>query len=182
MKTKIIFYIIILFSLNVYATLGSFDPSVLLTNPIIRDRLEPSSLYYFVIVPIFILLLVALYFLCHKYSLTPNAKKHLILPALSGIVLFAVLPDIYSKFYRIYVELEVEASELPRYNFPFVASGKILYGLLLILIWLSFQPIVLQVILRRRDKSLLYSPFILFFVGYAIWFIVTVFSPLIAIR
>jgi len=182
MKTKLIFLIVTVFSLNTYAKLGGGDPSDLLTNPIIRDRFEPSPLYFFVIVPIFGLSLVALYFLCHKYSVTQKGLKHLIQPLLSGIVLFAFIPSVYSKFYQIYVELEIESSELSRYDFPFVASGKILYGILLILIWFSVQPIILQLIFKRKDKPLLYFPFILFFFGYGIWFIYSLFSPLMVIR
>ena len=94
MKTKLIFLIVTVFSLNTYAKLGGGDPSDLLANPIIRDRFEPSPLYFFVIVPIFGLSLVALYFLCHKYSVTQKGIKHLIQPLLSGIVLFFLLQEL----------------------------------------------------------------------------------------
>jgi len=95
--------------------------------------------------------------------------------------LFALFPSIYKKFYKIFVELKIESSELSRYDFPFVASGNILYGILLILIWFSVQPIVLQLILKRKDKPLLYFPFILFLFGYVAWFIYSLFAPLIVI-
>ncbi len=179
MKPRIAFILIMLFSIDALAKMGDSSSSSEI-SPAIRDRLEPSSLYFPVIIPIFILSLVLLYFLCKMYCISQNPKKHLILPALSGFVLFILFPHIYAKFFRIYVELGID-SNFPRIDFPYLASGKVLYGILLIVIWLSFQPVVLQVFLKRREKPLLYPPFIIIFIGYAIWHIWTLFAPLMVI-
>ena len=182
-KKYILALITTAFSLSSFARLGGNVP----LDPIIRARLEPSSSYFYVILPIFIVALAIVYFIYWKCSLMQKSSNKifsimsLLIPAVSGIILFWGYPIMYRKFFKVYSDLGVDARSLLNCDLPFLMNGKIFHGIILILTWFFVQPIVLQVLFKRENNRFTNVPFLLFFFCYSGWFVFALFYPLMFI-
>lgn len=166
------------FACSSYARLGPGDPFS--KHPALVERLKPDEAYALVVTPVFVAALAVLYFLCHRNCKEAKAKYTLIHGAVTGLVLFFALPHVFGQFFKIWMEMS-ERTSLPSFDFPCLASAKIPYALILLLVWFLLQPIMVQLVGRRREKPLIYSPLYICFAVYSAWFIICVFTPLVII-
>ena len=107
----------------------------------------------------------------------------LVVPILSAAILFIFFPYVFKVFYRVYLEMEADDMDFPVHVLiPLRCASKVGWAMLLAALWLVVQPVSLRIIRRKEFllKPMLW-PAIAFLVIYSLWFVFSLFKPLVKI-
>ena len=155
-----------------------------------KGLLEPSHLYSYNIGLLLFIPLISILFLNIYYTRTEGIKmssflwERWVLPVISAVFLFVIYPTVYREFLCVYLNIGHRWSDFSMLTLlPLLCYSKVWGQLLLISIWFMVQPITLYIFRRNKTKKGLFPRYLLILFAFlSIWFVFSLFEPLVQIR